>query len=169
MAGITQKFNWLPLYVILIALLIKHFGWQALYSTIAVILLVVISDQLTSSFMKPFFGRLRPCHDPEIGHLIKIVTRCGGEFGFVSSHAANSFSVSTFFILLFRNTHKYIWWLLVWPILFSYSRIYLGVHYPLDVICGAMVGIALGYLIFKVTDRLSTVIPFKFRLLDRGV
>ena len=162
MANITQKYNWIPLYLILIAALFKEFGWQGIYAVIAVILLVVVSDQLTSSFMKPFFGRFRPCHDPEIGHLIRIITRCGGEYGFVSSHAANSFSVSTFFVLLFGKTYRFAWWLLLWPLLFSYSRIYLGVHYPLDVLCGALVGIGLGYLGFILTRRLSVIVPFKF-------
>jgi undecaprenyl-diphosphatase len=112
--------------------------------------------------MKPLFGRLRPCHDPEIGHLIRIIRRCGGEFGFVSSHAANSVSVSTFFILLFRKSHRYVWWILIWPLLFSYSRIYMGVHYPLDVICGAVVGIALGWLVYWGTEKLSQKVPFEF-------
>ena len=162
MANITQKYHWIPLYLILIAALFKEFGWQGLYSVVAVILLVVISDQLTSSFMKPFFGRFRPCHDPEIGHLIRIITRCGGEYGFVSSHAANSFSVSTFFVLLFSKTYRFAWWLILWPLLFSYSRIYLGVHYPLDVLCGALVGIGLGYLGFILTRKFSMIVPFEF-------
>ncbi len=163
MVAITEKYSWIPLYLILIVVLIRQFGWQAIYSIVAVILLVIVSDQLTSSFMKPFFGRFRPCHDPEIGHLIRIIRRCGGEFGFVSSHAANSFSVSTFYILLFYKTHRYVWWLLIWPLLFSYSRIYLGVHYPLDVLGGALVGIALGWLVYGITKSLSQKIPFAFK------
>ena len=162
MVAVTEKYNWIPLYLILILALVRQFGWQAVYSMVAVILLVIISDQLTSGFMKPFFGRFRPCHDPEIGHLIRIIRRCGGEFGFVSSHAANSFSVSTFFILLFRKTHRYVWWILIWPILFSYSRIYLGVHYPFDILCGAVIGIGLGWLVFWGTGKLSEKVPFEF-------
>lgn len=158
-AGITEKYNWIPLYLVLIIALFRQFGWQAMYSVIAVILLVIVSDQITSSFMKPFFGRYRPCHDPEIGHLVRIVTKCGGSFGFVSSHASNSFSVTTFFILLFSRTHRYAWWLLIWPLLFSYSRIYLGVHYPLDVLGGALVGIILGYLAYLGTEKFSRTVP----------
>lgn len=162
MVAITEKYNWIPLYLLLIFALIRQFRWQAVYSMAAVILLVILSDQLTSGFMKPFFGRFRPCHDPEIGHLIRIIRRCGGEFGFVSSHAANSFSVSTFFILLFHKSHRYIWWLLIWPLLFSYSRIYLGVHYPLDVLGGALVGIGLGWMMYRATEKLSEKVPFEF-------
>jgi undecaprenyl-diphosphatase len=162
MVAVTEKYTWILLYLILILALIRQFGWQSVYSIVAVILLVIISDQLTSGLMKPFFGRLRPCHDPEIGHLIRIIRRCGGEFGFVSSHAANSVSVSTFFILLFRKSHRYVWWILIWPLLFSYSRIYMGVHYPLDVICGAVVGIALGWLVYWGTEKLSQKVPFEF-------
>jgi undecaprenyl-diphosphatase len=162
MVAVTEKYTWILLYLILILALIRQFGWQSVYSIVAVILLVIISDQLTSGLMKPFFGRLRPCHDPEIGHLIRIIRRCGGEFGFVSSHAANSVSVSTFFILLFRKSHRYVWWILIWPLLFSYSRIYMGVHYPLDVLCGAVVGIALGWLVYWGTEKLSEKVPFEF-------
>jgi undecaprenyl-diphosphatase len=162
MVAVTEKYTWILLYLILILALIRQFGWQSVYSIVAVILLVIISDQLTSGLMKPLFGRLRPCHDPEIGHLIRIIRRCGGEFGFVSSHAANSVSVSTFFILLFRKSHRYVWWILIWPLLFSYSRIYMGVHYPLDVICGAVVGIALGWLVYWGTEKLSQKVPFEF-------
>ena len=162
MAGVTKKDNWLPLYLLLLVALYKQFGWQAIYSVIAVVILVTLSDQITSSVMKPFFGRLRPCHDPEIGHLVRIVTKCGGLYGFVSGHAANSFAVTTFFLLIFGRPHRYVWWLLIWPLSVSYSRIYLGVHYPLDLLGGALVGIFLGYLVFTGTRRLSVKVPFGF-------
>jgi undecaprenyl-diphosphatase len=162
MAGITEKYNWLPLFLLLILVLFRQFGWQAIYSLIALALLITLTDQLTSSFMKPYFGRFRPCHDPEIGHIVRIVTKCGGLYGFVSGHAANSIAVTTFFILLFSKSHRYIWWLLIWPLAFSYSRIYLGVHYPLDILGGALIGILLGYLVFFGTKKLSGVVPFGF-------
>ncbi len=162
MAGITEENNWIPLYLVLLIALFRQFGWQGIYSMVAVILVVVISDQLTSSFMKPFFGRYRPCHDPEIGHLITIVTKCGGPYGFVSSHAANSCAVSAFFILLFHKSHRYVWWLVVWPFLFSYSRIYLGVHYPLDILFGGLTGLGIGWLMYQGTAVLSRKVPFAF-------
>jgi len=168
MAGITSKYNWLPLYLLLLLALFRQFRWQAVYSVIAVVLLVILSDQITSSLIKPLFGRFRPCHDPEIGHLVRIVTKCGGLYGFVSGHASNSFAVTTFFLLLFHKTHQYVWWLLIWPIFVSYSRIYLGVHYPLDILGGALVGIILGYLVFVGTSKLSLKLPFGFTPVRHG-
>lgn len=168
MAGITSKYNWLPLYLLLLLALFRQFRWQAVYSVVAVVLLVILSDQITSSLMKPLFGRFRPCHDPEIGHLVRIVTKCGGLYGFVSGHASNSFAVTTFFLLLFGRTHRYVWWLLIWPIFVSYSRIYLGVHYPLDILGGALVGIILGYLVFVGTSKLSLKLPFGFTPVRHG-
>ena len=162
MAAITETYVWIPLYLLLIFALFKQFGWQTIYSLVAVAIVITLSDQITSSLMKPLFGRFRPCHDPEIGHLVRIVTKCGGQFGFVSSHAANTFSVATFFILLFRKSHAYFWVLIIWPVVVSYSRIYLGVHYPLDILGGAVVGILLGILVFFSTRKLSVVIPFGF-------
>jgi undecaprenyl-diphosphatase len=162
MAGITNKYNWWPLYLLLLVALYRQFGWHAIYSLVAVVVLIILSDQITSSLMKPLFGRFRPCHDPEIGHLVRIVTKCGGFYGFVSGHAANSFAVTTFFLLLFVKTHRYFWWLLIWPLAFSYSRIYLGVHYPLDILGGTLVGIFLGYLVFIGTSKLSLKVPFGF-------
>ncbi len=168
MAGITSKYNWLPLYLLLLLALFRQFRWQAVYSVVAVVLLVILSDQITSSLIKPLFGRFRPCHDPEIGHLVRIVTKCGGLYGFVSGHASNSFAVTTFFLLLFGRTHRYVWWLLIWPIFVSYSRIYLGVHYPLDILGGALVGIILGYLVFVGTSKLSLKLPFGFTPVRHG-
>lgn len=162
MAGATEKYNWIPLYLLLLYILYKNFGWQALYSIIAVVLLITLSDQITSSFMKPFFQRYRPCHDPEIGHLIRIVTKCGGSYGFVSSHAANSMALSTFFWLIFKEKYRWIIWIFIWPLLFSYSRMYLGVHYPLDILGGTLVGILLGYLVFRFTKWASGKVPFAF-------
>lgn len=165
-AGITEKYYWIPLYLLMLYILFRYLGWQALYVLVALTLLITLSDQLTSSVMKPLFGRLRPCHDPEIGHLVRIVTKCGGTYGFVSSHAANSFAVCTFFWLIFKQRFPWIMALFVWPLLVSYSRIYLGVHYPLDVLGGAVTGAVLGYLIFLGTRWFSKKIPFQFRPIE---
>ncbi|GJM30827.1 MAG: lipid A 4'-phosphatase [Cyclobacteriaceae bacterium] len=163
MAAITDKYNWIPLYLVLLIGLFRQFGWQAVYFVLAVVVLITLSDQLTSSLMKPYFGRFRPCHDPEIGHLVRIVTRCGGSYGFVSSHAANSVAVSTFFILIFRKSHPFVWLVIIWPLVVCYSRMYLGVHYPLDILGGTAVGVGLGYLVYWGTQKLSMIVPFKFK------
>jgi len=162
MLGITEKYSWIPLYILLLYLLIRNFGWQGVYSVVAVVLVVILSDQFTSSFMKPFFGRLRPCHDPAIGHMIVVLKKCGGQFGFASSHAANSFAVTAFFWYAFKNKYRWLPLLFIWPLAFSYSRMYLGVHYLTDVITGAMVGWLIGWLVFRATRWVSQKYSFAF-------
>ncbi len=162
MAAITEKYHWIPLYLLLLIMLYRQFGWHFVYSVVAIVLLISLSDQLTSSVMKPLFARDRPCHDPEIGHLVRIITKCGGPYGFVSSHASNSMALTTFIFLIFRQKYPWIFWLILWPLSVSYSRIYLGVHYPLDILGGLLVGILIGFFIFKITFWLSKRVPFKF-------
>jgi undecaprenyl-diphosphatase len=109
-------------------------------------LTILLADQVTSGFMKPFFERLRPCHDPRWEGLLHNYGRCGGLYGFASSHAANTFGLATFLTLTLSSKVKGISWLFVYALLVSYTRIYLGVHYPLDIVLGALVGVLAAYL-----------------------
>ena len=107
-----------------------------------------LADQISVKVFKEGFERLRPSHNPEIKDLIHTVKGYrGGQFGFVSSHAANTFAMAFFTSKLFRNRY-YSWFIFIWAAVVSYSRIYLGVHYPLDIIGGALLGMLLGYLVF---------------------
>ena len=148
MALITGRGLWIPFYVLLALWLIYKQRQQAVWSILFIVIAVALSDQLTSSFMKPFFERLRPCHDPAISHLVYTVAGCGGKYGFASSHAANTFALATAVIFL----HPGKTWLQVliasWALLVSYSRIYVGVHYPGDLIAGAMIGAALATVLY---------------------
>ncbi|MER3376425.1 MAG: phosphatase PAP2 family protein [Allomuricauda sp.] len=137
-----------PLYVLLLYLSYKKFGWKRTgVILVAVALLITCTDQL-SNFFKYGIGRLRPCHDPEVSSVMRLVKRyCGGQFGYFSAHAANSFGPAVFFSILFRNKVRYIGLvLMVWACIVAYSRIYIGVHYPLDVVTGALVGTLFGWL-----------------------
>jgi undecaprenyl-diphosphatase len=117
------------------------------------ILLILISDQ-TSVFIKNFFERERPCHNETLAFLIHVVNnKCGGKYGFVSSHAANTMALFTYLYLIARNENKWVTWVTgIWVILVGYCRIYLGVHYPADIAGGWMVGIGaaiLTYIIYR--------------------
>jgi undecaprenyl-diphosphatase len=154
MLYVSETWVWLPLHVVLIYLIFKDFskhGWLVLF---AVAITLTMSDQVTTSIMKPYFARLRPTHDPTLESIVHIVDGYrGGQFGFASSHAANTFALATFFFLLFRTSHKWIAFLFAWATLVAYSRVYLGVHFPGDILVGGMVGAItafIGYRLFRI-------------------
>jgi undecaprenyl-diphosphatase len=154
MFAISGRPEWIPLYAIILGFLIWKYRWKTLWILLAIAVLITLSDQL-ANLLKSGIMRPRPCRDPDIGHLVHRVNNyCGGAYGFVSGHAANSFALATMISLLFRK--KWVTTgLLIWAALVSYSRIYLGVHYPGDVIFGALLGTLLGVSVFYVLHRLS--------------
>lgn len=145
MVFFSGKLTWLPLYLILIFFLYRKFGWRVVWPLLGVVLVVTLADQTSVHLFKNVFQRFRPCHNPEIKDLIHLAAgKCYGKYGFVSSHAANTFGVAVFLSLIFKRR----WFsisILLWAALVSYSRIYLGVHYPGDIIVGAMLGAVCGY------------------------
>jgi undecaprenyl-diphosphatase len=114
---------------------------------------VVFADQFSSNLLKPLFKRLRPCHVEEFQSWIHLPAGCGGMYGFCSSHAANSFAIAVGYYLLTKNKFAGLV-LVLWASLISYSRIYLGAHYPLDVIVGALVGSVGARGLFIIYERL---------------
>lgn len=142
---ITNKFASIPLYVFLLYLSIKVYGLKkTVYILLSVALMITITDQLANIF-KYGFERLRPCHNPSLQEHMRIVI-CGGKFGYFSAHAASSFALMTFFSLLLSKKYPLIsLLLLIWAVSVSYSRIYLGVHFPLDVITGMSLGMLIGW------------------------
>lgn len=151
MFWLSNKFIWIPLYAALLTLLIREnrsYWWLLL---IAVALLVTITDQVSVKLFKDIFLRLRPCHDPTLGGMARVLNgQCGGQYGFISSHAANTFGLAVFVGALLKNRYSWMLWaMLLWAAIVSYSRIYLGVHFPGDVLVGAMVGALIGLLVFR--------------------
>jgi len=144
---ITRKETWIPLYVIILWYIVKNYRGKAILIIVALALLILVSDQL-AGLLKITVQRLRPVHDPMIEHLAHNVLRKGGLYGFVSAHAANSVAILVFTSRVFKRRSYYIL-MLLWTVIFSYSRIYSGVHYPLDLLGGALLGWGVGVLIFK--------------------
>lgn len=157
---ITNKYTHIPLYVFLLLFLFKKLKKQFNLSrknllklyfiyVSSVILLIFISDQL-SNFFKSSFQRLRPCHDYQIQSLIRIVKEdCGGLFSFFSAHASNSFVIASIFFFFMRD-NKWYSLLFVWSFLVAASRVYLGVHFPLDIIIGALIGVVVSFIFYKI-------------------
>ena len=154
MLWITNKFTWFPFYLILIVWLIIRYKKQGIVIVLMAVLVIVLSDQVTSSFMKPFFHRLRPCHDPSIMNAVHLVTSCGGAYGFCSSHAANSFGLAMIIFLIVRKDYKWTAYLFIWAAVVAYSRVYVGVHFPGDILTGAFLGCAFALLVYYIYRKL---------------
>jgi len=165
MSFISGKSEWIPLYLFLIFLIFYRFrkkGWLIFALTLFVF---ALTDQGSVHLFKNVFERLRPCRNPELEGLLHLVNgKCGGLYGFISSHAANTFGLAVFMSLVFKEKWLIIS-MLIWATVVSYSRIYLGVHYPFDVLVGAMwgslmaSGVYLGYKSFTESRFPKTSLP----------
>lgn len=147
---ITHTSTWLLLFCAIFYLIIKNNDFRtSLLVFLLVALLITVADQVASGICKPLFQRLRPTHDPLVGSMIDIVNGYkGGRYGFFSSHASNTFAAATFFSLLFHKK-SFTTILYIWAALCTYSRLYLGVHYPSDVIVGMVFGVLCGIVFYE--------------------
>jgi undecaprenyl-diphosphatase len=147
---VSGKFTWVPLYLLLLFYIWKYYKIRVIEIFIYIVVIIGLTDQ-SSVLLKNYFERLRPCHETSLQSLIHLADGCGGKFGFVSSHAANSMALTVFMLLLFSSiSSRYRWLMLIYTLIIGYSRVYLGAHYPSDVLGGYGLG-ALIAIVFYYT------------------
>jgi len=148
---ITNKFSSIPVYLLLIYLSYKQIGIKkTVFLVITAVLMITVTNGL-ADFLKYGVQRLRPCFDPDVNELARLVKdSCGGKYGYFSAHAGNTMAVAVFFSILLKENYKLVGLLLlIWAVLIAYSRIYIGVHFPLDVFSGMVIGLFFGWLFAK--------------------
>lgn len=161
---ISTTVIWIPLYAFFLIYAFKKANWKfAVYLLLGVACSVALADLLSVHAFKEVIQRYRPSHNLDIADLVNIIHKPNGDefragkYGFVSSHAANVSAIATFVILSLKQFSKAWWLLIVWACLIMYSRIYMGVHYPLDVIAGSMLGILMALGVFYLTKKLNPI------------
>ena len=142
---------WFPMYALIIFLIVKHYRAKSLLILLILAVVITLCDQTASHLIKNLVQRLRPSHEPSLAGLIHLSKAGpGGLYGFVSSHAANAFGLATFLTFVLDKRFNFLkYWLFIWSVLVSYSRIYNGVHYPGDVIVAAGIGTFIGWAVSK--------------------
>lgn len=147
---ITKQINWLPVFILIFYLAYKHLGWRHLLLILGIIaLLITVTDQTTNHLFKYRFQRLRPGSNPDLNGLIRAV-QTRKSFSFISGHASNSMAAAFFLYMVLKPYVRYMGIIFLWPLIFAYSRIYLGLHYPGDILVGYFWGILMAVIMLKV-------------------
>jgi undecaprenyl-diphosphatase len=158
---VSGKFTWMPLYLLLLFFIWKYYKNRIIEIFIYIAIIIGLTDQ-SSVLVKNYFERLRPCHEESLQSLIYLADGCGGKFGFVSSHAANSMALAIFMLLLFSPINsRYKWLLLIYTFLIGYSRIYLAAHYPSDVLGGYCLGALIAIVFYYSLKSRFVLAPIK--------
>ena len=145
MPVLRNPYTWIPLYIFMLYYALRKGKSQAWAFIILSVLTVAITDSITAQLLKPLFGRLRPCYDPEMSSVLRGLVDCGGLYSMPSNHAANHFGLAAFWYFSIRKMSGKKWsWLWVWAASICYAQVYVGKHYPFDVLAGSFVGFITG-------------------------
>jgi len=144
----------IPLYLFLFFIAFQVYGKKAFWWVIAAFALIACTDLLSSQVIKYTFNRIRPCRDPYMAMQIRFLAKyCGSNPSFTSSHALNHFAFAAFVVSSFKGISKWVNLLFVWAAIISYSQVYVGVHYPSDVLVGGIVGVLMGWMGYSITKQ----------------
>lgn len=153
-----HKLFWFPLYLFIFTFLLLNYKLKGFYFIIAFVLTIVITDFVSSELIKKNIHRLRPCHSTELKEEVKLLVRCGSGFSFPSSHAANHMAIAVFCMMTLVRRKIYLKaGLLFWAISVAYGQVYVGVHYPFDVVGGAVLGGMIGYAMALIYQKMDQV------------
>ncbi len=149
---IRHKLFWVPLYLFLISFVIHNYLRKSWLVFLGIIITITLSDTFSSKVIKKSVKRIRPCHVLKLKAVERV--HCSNGFSFTSSHATNHFAIATFFFLLLGFA-KWKYLLLLWAAVISFAQVYVGVHYPIDVFCGGLLGIAIGMTSYQLLNKLD--------------
>jgi len=151
---LRNQWFWAPLYLFLLLFIPRRFGKNGWIWCLGFLVTFAISDQVSAHLLKPIFHRVRPCNNPYLASIIHNIVPCGSGYSFPSSHASNHFSMAVFSALTLSRHAKWIWPVAItWAAMVSFAQVYVGVHFPLDVTCGAILGSMVGLLTGKLFNR----------------
>ncbi len=165
---LRNQWTWAPLYLFLLLFMTGNFKRKGWMWCVFFLLTFALSDHISAAILKPIFQRVRPCNNPYLEGIVHNIVPCGGGYSFPSSHAANHFSLAIFSAVSLQHIVKRIWIVaLAWAILVSYAQVYVGVHFPLDVFCGGILGAIIGCLTGLLYNRIYKLnYPQRARPLD---
>jgi membrane-associated phospholipid phosphatase len=149
---LRNALTWVPLYIFVLYFVIRHRTNKAVPFLIGTLICFAIADYGSASILKPLFQRERPCHNDELMLYMHNLIGCGGRYGFPSSHASNHFALAAFwfFVIRYMGIRRFYWnWVWVWALLICYAQVYVGKHYPLDILAGGVFGILTGFLVSR--------------------
>lgn len=156
---LRNPWTWAPLYLFLLVFMLMNFGRRGFIWCLFFLLTFALADFISASLVKPLFQRVRPCNNPYLAQVVHIIVPCGSGYSFPSSHASNHFALGVFGAISLEGRIKRIWWwTMLWAFSVAYAQVYVGVHFPLDVLCGGLLGSSIGIFtgrLFKVTTGLE--------------